>query len=363
MTDPTPMRFGIVGTRRGSSLLKVLTHLPGACVAAVCDIRVELAEQVAEALGLPKAYGSYPEMLDSGDVDAVYVATPPMVHAEQSMEALGRGIHVLSEVPAVHTLEEAPQLLRAAEDSDAVYRIAENMNYATPLRQVVAMAREGLLGDISYCYGNYLHELRDRWKDEDGRPTWRGTYPGSIQYCTHELGPILEILDDRVAGVSASVPGQEPSDDLKPMFLTNVAVYHTRKGRLIVQRTDFQNAGPHSHHRFVIQGSRGVVEVVHGREKVGRYFVESEKDAGWQDLSLAPAPFSAPDESRLPEWAASGGHGTLEYYMILDFLRAVDGKSKQGTCDIRRALDMSLPGIIAVQSIHQSGAKLPVPAL
>jgi len=335
--------------------------MPETRVAAVCDIRRDKAEALAADLAVDAVFDDLERMLDSGCVDAVYLATPPPVHAAQSIMALRKGIHVLCEVPAVHTLDEWTGLLAAADQSRAVYRLAENLNHLPVMMQVGAMAAHGVLGEITYAYGEYLHDVRDLLRDEQGNPTWRARYPAAIQYSTHELGPILEILNDSIVSVSTSAPGQHSGRLADGMSGTNVAVFRTRRDAIIVQRNDFASPRPSIGRRYVIQGSLGMVEVSYGRPCTGRYFLEKERQAGWQDLAQAPPPFAPPDESGLPPWALSGGHGTVEYHMVRGFLDAVRQGARQGRCDVRRGLEMSLPGIVAAASLKQDGALLPVP--
>ncbi len=72
-------------------------------------------------LGEDAVWTDLEKMADSGTVDAVYIATPNRLHAEQAEVFLRRGIHVLCEKPAVVTCEQLERLLAAAEKSGAVF--------------------------------------------------------------------------------------------------------------------------------------------------------------------------------------------------------------------------------------------------
>ena len=61
-----------------------------------------------------------------------------------------------------------------------------------------------------------------------------------------------------------------------------------------------------------------------------------------------------------PEEAKKGGHGTSEYYMIRDFVDAIDSNT-QPRIDVTRAVDFTIPGILAHESAMQGGAWLDVP--
>src|SRR4249919_839511 len=57
------------------------------------------ARAFADELGLPMTFGSYPELLGTDDIDAVYVALPVSLHTEWTVQALQAGKHVLCEKP------------------------------------------------------------------------------------------------------------------------------------------------------------------------------------------------------------------------------------------------------------------------
>ncbi len=72
------------------------------------------ADKLAKLYGIkPWSYEQYDELLKSGEIDAVYVATPNFRHAPFAVAALEAGIHVLLEKPMASSVEEAEQILAA----------------------------------------------------------------------------------------------------------------------------------------------------------------------------------------------------------------------------------------------------------
>jgi xylose dehydrogenase (NAD/NADP) len=94
------VRFGILSTAKINGLV-----LAGAAeselveVAAVASRDVARAEDYAREQGIPRAYGSYDELLADPDLDAVYISLPNSLHVEWSIRALEAGKHVLCEKP------------------------------------------------------------------------------------------------------------------------------------------------------------------------------------------------------------------------------------------------------------------------
>src|SRR5881394_1107146 len=173
MSSTNQLRIGIVGAAgRGGSFRTILEPV-GARVYAVCDTRAEMLDQVRERFGAAEAYADYDEMLEKSDLDAVVIGTPMQLHASQSIAALKRGVHVLSEVTAGVSVEECQSLVRAASASKAVYMMAENYTYMRPNVLVRELARKGLFGELYYAEGEYIHELKQLNEQTPWRRKWQ----------------------------------------------------------------------------------------------------------------------------------------------------------------------------------------------
>ena len=99
------------------------------------------AEHYALRHGIAKAYGSYQELLDDPDIDAVYNPLPNSLHGPWTLRAIAAGKHVLCEKPFTSNADEAAQVVRAAEDSGLVVMEAMHYRYhplIARLREVTA---------------------------------------------------------------------------------------------------------------------------------------------------------------------------------------------------------------------------------
>src|SRR5262245_39337151 len=95
------VRWGVLGAAR-IALEKVLPAMRGAegcTLAAIASRDASKARRAAQALGIPRAYGSYEELLDDPELDAVYNPLPNHLHVPWSIKALEHGKHVLCEKP------------------------------------------------------------------------------------------------------------------------------------------------------------------------------------------------------------------------------------------------------------------------
>src|SRR6185369_5171081 len=80
-------------------------------VAAIASRDRGKAEEAARTLGIPKAYGSYEELLADPDIDAIYNPLPNQMHVPWTVKAAEAGKHVLCEKPISITVAEAKTLL------------------------------------------------------------------------------------------------------------------------------------------------------------------------------------------------------------------------------------------------------------
>ncbi|MCS6862760.1 MAG: Gfo/Idh/MocA family oxidoreductase, partial [Abditibacteriales bacterium] len=101
-------RIGVIGLRRGMSFVDVFRLMPDAAVTAVCDADESRLAWFDEQRGGATLLTRYEALLNA-DVDIIVVASPAPLHAQHSIAALEAGKHVISEVPAVWSLEEAEQ--------------------------------------------------------------------------------------------------------------------------------------------------------------------------------------------------------------------------------------------------------------
>lgn len=107
------------------------------------------ADKLAGQYGIKAwSYEQYDELLKSGDIDAVYVATPNFLHTPFAVAALEAGIHVLLEKPMASSVEEAEQILAAQKKSGAKLMIAYRLHHEPGNVELFTRARAGDFGDL-----------------------------------------------------------------------------------------------------------------------------------------------------------------------------------------------------------------------
>ncbi len=358
---------GIVGLSRGRGFLSLFAAHPRMRVTALCDVNPAILSDLGAAFALPDAalYTDYEQFL-AAPTDIVMIATPIRFHAEQTIRALQAGKHVLCEQTAAYTVDDCARIVQAVRDTGRTYMMAENYCYFHYIRQWRQLVDQGKLGFIYYAEAEYIHEIEDLLVDRTtGAFHWRHERP-PIWYCAHCLGPLLTLMDDRIVAASGSHAGfhkrPEYADHLGFLDM-EVGLFRTRKGALIkIARSQVAPRYPHTVY-YSLYGTRGYVENGRdGSDTNGFLWIEGEtpdSEHGHRQAETIWCPTSDPDA---PEEARRGGHGTSEYYMLADFLHALDN-GVAPTIDVVRAMDFTVPGIVAHESAMSDGNWREVPLL
>jgi predicted dehydrogenase len=106
------------------------------------------ARSHAKKYNFSKAYGSYQELLDDPDIDAVYISLPNGMHAEWAIKALGRGKHVLLEKPVAANADETKRVFEAADRARRVCVEAFHWRYHPAAHVVDALVSSGRYGEV-----------------------------------------------------------------------------------------------------------------------------------------------------------------------------------------------------------------------
>jgi myo-inositol 2-dehydrogenase/D-chiro-inositol 1-dehydrogenase len=126
------IKVGIIGAgNMGRTHADILEEDERVEIVGVTDIVPARARKLAESVG-GRAFQIVEALLDA--VEAIYVTTPNTQHVPDTLAALERDIHVFCEKPMATSLEEARQVLEAAQDSKAIYQVGHNRRFASVYR-------------------------------------------------------------------------------------------------------------------------------------------------------------------------------------------------------------------------------------
>ncbi|HUG43863.1 MAG TPA: Gfo/Idh/MocA family oxidoreductase [Acidobacteriota bacterium] len=153
------VRWGILSTAR-IGIQKVIPALQAGTrteVAAIASRDGKAARKAAADLGIPVAYGSYEELLDDPQVEAVYNPLPNHLHAPWSVRAAEAGKHVLCEKPLALTAREAAELAERVRPTGVLVQEAFMIRFHPQWIQSMEWIHSGRLGRLwsIQCHFSY----------------------------------------------------------------------------------------------------------------------------------------------------------------------------------------------------------------
>ncbi len=119
-------------------------------VVAICDPIVEKAEAQAKAFGIPAVYADFDTMLSQVKPDAVDIATPVGTHAQLTMIAADRGVHVSCQKPVTPTVKEAQKLIKYVGER-VRFMVHEHYRFRPHYQDVMRWLAEGKIGDVLHA--------------------------------------------------------------------------------------------------------------------------------------------------------------------------------------------------------------------
>jgi predicted dehydrogenase len=191
------VRLGLVGCggiSRGVYLKLLTGFADRARVVAVCDVLPDRAQERSaqfQALyreidgietAAPAVFTDVDELVKSGGLDAVVVATQPVMHPVASIAAMNAGLHVFSEGPMAAHLRDADAMIEAATRNNVKFAVQYCTGFFREARQAKLAITSGKLGKIvmGRMDANWFHSMESYYNKDGWRGTWKGEGGGSV---------------------------------------------------------------------------------------------------------------------------------------------------------------------------------------
>jgi len=198
----TPLRFGIIGCGViAPTHARCIVELPGAELAAVCDILPEKARALAEKYPCD-VYTAASDMLARANIDVAVVLTPSGMHADLGVMAALAGKHVIVEKPMDVSLAKADALIAACREAGVKLGVISQHRFDPAMMALKQAVEQGRLGQLNFG-GSHTKWFRSQEYYDSGG--WRGTWAldgggalinQSIHYVDllqYIMGPVAEI--------------------------------------------------------------------------------------------------------------------------------------------------------------------------
>ena len=172
---PTPVRWGVLGAANIAvhKVIPAMMTSVNTPVVAIASRTLDKATRAARALGIPRAYGSYDELIADPDVDAIYNPLPNHLHVPWTIRAAEAGKHVLCEKPLALTAEEARTLIRVRDRMKVQIAEAFMVRCHPQWAAVRELIAEGRIGELRLVSGHFSYFRVDP-RDIRSRADWGG---------------------------------------------------------------------------------------------------------------------------------------------------------------------------------------------
>jgi len=200
--DPAePLRWGILGVAKIAveKIIPAIQKGETGMVAAIASRTLEKARAAAARFGIPRAYGSYEELLADADVEAIYNPLPNQLHVPWSVRALEAGKHVLCEKPIALDARQAVELLTARARTGRLVMEAAMVRTHPRWLGARELVRAGRIGELRSLVGyfSYFNEAPDNVRHQPGMGGGGlldiGFYPVTMSRFLFEAEPVRVI--------------------------------------------------------------------------------------------------------------------------------------------------------------------------
>lgn len=246
------LRLGILGTAdiAVNRVIQCLEKSKKVDVCAISSREIGNAKVWADRLGIDVYYGSYEELLDSKEIDAVYIPLPNNLHCEWTIKALLKGKHVMCEKPLAVTCVEVRQMIKVSRERELVLMEGFMYRFHPRNQAVFEMSKNGTIGEIRAIESAFSYVLDN---------------PSSYLMSRELGGGALYDVGCYCVNVSRLVTGSEPVEVYGTYNLTDSKVDLTFSARMRFSKgilSSFHvsmNEEPRFYYRVI--GDRGLIEV------------------------------------------------------------------------------------------------------
>ncbi len=163
MPATKPVRWGVLGVAKIATkkVIPAMQQSAQTPVLAIASRELAKATEAAAALGIPKAYGSYEELLADPEIDAIYNPLPNHLHVPWSIRAAEAGKHVLCEKPLGLSSAEVQQLIAVRDRTGVSIGEAFMVHTHPQWLRVKELTGSGRIGDLRSASGFFSYFLSD----------------------------------------------------------------------------------------------------------------------------------------------------------------------------------------------------------
>ena len=207
------VKIGIIGAGAIAERAHIpsYTNMPEATVAAIASRTRERCERLADQFDIPQIYDDWRVMLEKEDLDAVSICTPTSVHCEMAVAAAQAGKHVLVEKPMAMTLEQADQMIDAADKAGVILMVSQSLRFSAVFQTIHQIIESGVIGRVETIRAMSGHGGGKFWSPEAKWFYDKSQVGGAcLDMGIHEIDMVRFLAGSEVVEVAAFIDTMDP---------------------------------------------------------------------------------------------------------------------------------------------------------
>ena len=271
------IRAGLVGMgRMGISHFAIINSLENVDLVSVAEPSGLLTTLVDKHTGV-KSFKDYEKMIESMDLNCIFITTPTKFHYDMVKKSLEAGLHVFVEKPFCLTPEQSRELIELAESKNLVNQVGYHNRFIGTFREAKRLVEKGAIGEVYHVIGEAYGPVVLREKSK----TWR-TNSNEGGGCLYDYAAHVINLMQFISGSPRSVSGTI----LKKIYSADVddAVYSTfqfdedKSGQISVNWSDETYRKMST--QITLLGKKGKISV--DAQEMRTFFKEQPNEGGYE---------------------------------------------------------------------------------
>ena len=248
------VNWGVLGC---AAIARVRT-IPGllqadnAHLLAVASRGMEKAEGLREQFGADRAYGSYEELLEDPDVDAVYIPLPNSLHCQWVEKAARAKKHILCEKPLALNETQAQHMFEVCEEEGVLLMEAFAYRHAPLIQKVKQVIEEGAIGKIKYIESHLTDLLTDMGNIRMNKDLGGGSFYDMACYNISAISYLLGFKEPAEVRALAEMSPEYGVD------VSNTAILKYEDG---TQAVSYSSLNSYPRGYYCVVGEKGRIEV------------------------------------------------------------------------------------------------------
>lgn len=168
-------------------------------LAAICDVNLSAAKEVAAKFSIPRAYGDLTEMLEVEHPDLVDICTPPATHLPLALTVIQHGCNLLVEKPMALTVDDCQRIIDAAKEAGVKICVGHNQLFYPSMLRARELVKAGAIGELRGMRillstpVDFMTSVKDHWAHKLPGGLIGETGPHMVYLALSLINPIVDV--------------------------------------------------------------------------------------------------------------------------------------------------------------------------